>query len=482
MAVDPLTLGIGAVNLLSGLIGAGRRLNDRSGQERIRRLLQQAQERNAQQAAGIAGSGVGVNPALAQRQALEFLGEANERATESAMAQESQMAVEDRARRDRIVGGLLGSLGGFGATLLESRRQGKSGDAMGVKPTTSKSSSAVEAAPDLYGGEAAEQPFTLGPPPSGEEPFQLPEPSLTVPRTGTNQGPSLMTPDEMRLSPQPSQQPATEAAQQPTTEPATEPAQQPARAAAPTETAAGLAAPRPASVEDAEGLAVPRPPSVEDAAGLASPTGEPAGQPMSMPYTPPASRLPARVSAESPLQNLSAEAVPSTSGRREMSGTMDGISYQVDPRTGYRVPVDAEGNPTIDLRPVNTFRTHGGGVSQALNPGGDPDAFRSRPIPGRQPSPTDTRAQRVLTEANQNLERALSNAMGIVPGVSTSARPDLPPGIRNLNEEELSILSRSGGNPSRLRSMWRMNNISTAQYHNIVRALSVANSDVNRGM
>ena len=118
MAINPLSAALAAIQLGAGLSGIRGRMRDRSGQDRIQRLLQQAQARNLRGAQQIAASGEGINPALAQRAALGYLTEANQEAARSAMAQEAAMAERDRARMDRLTGGALGALGSFGAQLL----------------------------------------------------------------------------------------------------------------------------------------------------------------------------------------------------------------------------------------------------------------------------------------------------------------------------------------------------------------------------
>jgi hypothetical protein len=121
MAIDPFTiarLGIGAGQLAQGLSTMRERRNDRRGQERIQRLLAQAQGRNLRQAQAIAGSGVGVSPALAQRAALDSVNESNQAATQAAMDQESALALADRERADRLAGAELGAIGAFGGQLL----------------------------------------------------------------------------------------------------------------------------------------------------------------------------------------------------------------------------------------------------------------------------------------------------------------------------------------------------------------------------
>ncbi len=119
--MDPLTyarLGLAGAQLAGGLVGMQDRDDDRRGQERIRRLLQQAQARNIQQAQAIANSGVGINPALAQRAALDAVTRANESATQTALDQESALALQDRERADRLMGAKLGALGAFGGQVL----------------------------------------------------------------------------------------------------------------------------------------------------------------------------------------------------------------------------------------------------------------------------------------------------------------------------------------------------------------------------
>ena len=118
MAINPLSAALAAIQLGAGLSGIRSRMRDRSGQDRIQKLLQQAQARNLRGAQQIAASGEGINPALAQRAALGYLTEANQEAARSAMAQEAAMAERDRARTDRLTGGALGALGSFGAQLL----------------------------------------------------------------------------------------------------------------------------------------------------------------------------------------------------------------------------------------------------------------------------------------------------------------------------------------------------------------------------
>lgn len=121
MAINPLNAAMAAVQLGSGIAAMSRRMRDRSGQNRIRDLLAQAQSKNIRGAQRIMGSGEGINPALAQRSALEYLTQANEEAAQSAMNQEAAMAERDRARTDRLTGGMLGSLGAFGAQLLSGQ-------------------------------------------------------------------------------------------------------------------------------------------------------------------------------------------------------------------------------------------------------------------------------------------------------------------------------------------------------------------------
>jgi hypothetical protein len=121
MAMDPLTiarLALAGGQLAGGLIGMQDRDDDRRGQERIRRLLQQAQARNMRQGQAIAGSGAGISPALAQRAALDAVTRANEAATQSALDQESALALQDRQRADQLMGARLGALGAFGGQLL----------------------------------------------------------------------------------------------------------------------------------------------------------------------------------------------------------------------------------------------------------------------------------------------------------------------------------------------------------------------------
>ena len=119
--MDPLTIArllLAGGQLAGGLMGMRDRDEDRRGQERIRQLLQQAQDRNLQQASAIAGSGAGISPALAQRAALDAVTRANESATQSALDQEAQLAERDRDRADRLMGARLGALGAFGSQLL----------------------------------------------------------------------------------------------------------------------------------------------------------------------------------------------------------------------------------------------------------------------------------------------------------------------------------------------------------------------------
>lgn len=130
MAINPLSAALAAVQLGSGIAAMRNRLGDRSGQDRIRRLLAQAQGRNARNAQQIASSGEGINPALAQRAALGFLTDANREATESAMNQEAAMAERDRARTDRLTGGMLGALGSFGAQLLAGQDTSETANAV----------------------------------------------------------------------------------------------------------------------------------------------------------------------------------------------------------------------------------------------------------------------------------------------------------------------------------------------------------------
>lgn len=118
MAINPLNAALAAVQLGAGIAGLRGRMRDRSAQDRIRRLLAQAQAQNVDSAQAIAGSGVGISPALAQRSALDAVTQANAEATQAAMNQEAAMAERDRARTDRLTGGMLGALGSFGAQLL----------------------------------------------------------------------------------------------------------------------------------------------------------------------------------------------------------------------------------------------------------------------------------------------------------------------------------------------------------------------------
>ncbi len=130
MAIDPFTiarLGLGAGQALYGISRLGERQEDQRGQERIRRLLQQAQATNLRQGQAIAGSGAGISPALAQRAALQSVSEANQAATASAMDQEAALALADRERTDRLVGAELGALGAFGGQVLTAL-QGEEGD------------------------------------------------------------------------------------------------------------------------------------------------------------------------------------------------------------------------------------------------------------------------------------------------------------------------------------------------------------------
>ena len=140
MAIDPLTAGMAAASLISG-IGAGiSRMRDKGPQNRIAQLLSQARGMASQEASGIAGSGEGINPALAQRSALEYMQRANREATQSAMAQQAAQAERDRARTDRLTGGILGGIGSFGSQLLA-----------GSSPAGAVAGKAVEA---LTGGSA----------------------------------------------------------------------------------------------------------------------------------------------------------------------------------------------------------------------------------------------------------------------------------------------------------------------------------------
>ncbi len=118
MAIDPLTAGMAAASLISGIGGGIARMRDKGPQNRIAQLLSQARGMASQEASGIAGSGEGINPALAQRSALEYMQRANREATQSAMAQQAAQAERDRARTDRLTGGILGSIGAFGSQLL----------------------------------------------------------------------------------------------------------------------------------------------------------------------------------------------------------------------------------------------------------------------------------------------------------------------------------------------------------------------------
>ena len=122
MPIDPLTIGLAGASLASGIYGMSKRMKDRSGQDRIRRLLAQAKGQNLRQAQAISGSGVGINPALSQRMALESVTEANEAVDRAAMNQEAAMAERDRTRMDRLTGGVLGSIGAFGSQLLAGRK------------------------------------------------------------------------------------------------------------------------------------------------------------------------------------------------------------------------------------------------------------------------------------------------------------------------------------------------------------------------
>ena len=118
MAIDPLTAGMATASLISGIAGGISRMRDRGPQNRIAQLLSQTRGMAAQEASGIAGSGEGLNPALAQRSALEYMQRANREATQAAMAQQAAQAERDRARRDRLTGGILGGISSFGAQLL----------------------------------------------------------------------------------------------------------------------------------------------------------------------------------------------------------------------------------------------------------------------------------------------------------------------------------------------------------------------------
>ena len=134
MAIDPFTiarLGLGGVQLARGLSSMRDRQEDQRGQERIRRLLQQAQATNLRQGQAIAGSGAGISPALAQRAALQSVSEANQAATASAMDQEAALALADRERTDRLVGAELGALGAFGGQVLTAL-QGEEGAGGGI--------------------------------------------------------------------------------------------------------------------------------------------------------------------------------------------------------------------------------------------------------------------------------------------------------------------------------------------------------------
>jgi len=121
MAIGTISALLAATQLGAGLYGMSKRMKDRSGQERIRQLLAQAKAGNLRDAQAIAGSGTGINPALAQRAALDAVTEANAEAERSAMNQEAAMAERDRARTDRLTGGVLGALGTFGSQLLAAR-------------------------------------------------------------------------------------------------------------------------------------------------------------------------------------------------------------------------------------------------------------------------------------------------------------------------------------------------------------------------
>ena len=121
MALDPLTIArllMAGGQLAGGLVGMRDRDEDDRGQDAVRQLLAQAQSRNLDQAQAIAGSGAGINPALAQRAALEAVTRADERATTAALAQQAALAERDRDRADRLMGARLGALGAFGSQVL----------------------------------------------------------------------------------------------------------------------------------------------------------------------------------------------------------------------------------------------------------------------------------------------------------------------------------------------------------------------------
>ncbi len=132
MPIDPLSLGLAGASLASGIYGMSKRMKDRSGQDRIRRLLAQAKGQNLRQAQAIAGSGAGINPALSQRAALDAVTEANATADRAAMNQEAAMAERDRTRMDRLTGGVLGSIGAFGSQVLAARTPEKGVDDSGI--------------------------------------------------------------------------------------------------------------------------------------------------------------------------------------------------------------------------------------------------------------------------------------------------------------------------------------------------------------
>ncbi len=119
--MDPLTivrLLMAGGQLAGGLVGMKDREEDNRGQERIRQLLAQAQARNLRQGQAIAGSGVGISPALAQRVALQSVSESNEAATQAALSEEAALAERDRDRDDKLMGAKLGALGAFGSQIL----------------------------------------------------------------------------------------------------------------------------------------------------------------------------------------------------------------------------------------------------------------------------------------------------------------------------------------------------------------------------
>ena len=203
MAINPLSAALAAIQLGAGLSGIRGRMRDRSGQDRIQKLLQQAQARNLRGAQQIAASGEGINPALAQRAALGYLTEANQEAARSAMAQEAAMAERDRARTDRLTGGALGALGSFGAQLLAgqdtSEDEADSADTKSAMAAMSRQIAAKRAAqptqtPSLNALEAtlneeaeagaAISPIMTKPPTPGAMPDED-KPPTTTPTWGT---------------------------------------------------------------------------------------------------------------------------------------------------------------------------------------------------------------------------------------------------------------------------------------------------------